>query len=84
MVVFLSLLAFQAEAQSDLTITFVDSVQTSCQNDASATIAVSGGQAPYTAYWIIYSQTTPPGPGTDGIDTVAVGTFKTGHRSKRA
>jgi hypothetical protein len=72
-VVFLSLLAFQAEAQSDLTITFVDSVQTSCQDDASATIAVSGGQAPYTAYWIIYSQTTPPGPGSNGPDTVAVG-----------
>jgi len=73
MAFFLSVLTFHVNAQSNLTITFADSVQTSCQNDASATIEVSGGQAPYTAYWIVYNQLPTPPTGPNTPDTVAVG-----------
>lgn len=65
-------LSLNLNAQSNLTINFIDSVQTSCQNDAYATVEVSGGLEPYTVYWLTYGQTTPPG--TSGQDTVAIGT----------
>jgi hypothetical protein len=59
---------FTAFAQNPLQVQLTSS-DSSCRDDGSATISVSGGVGPYTAYWLQYSQS----PAGGGQDTVAVG-----------
>jgi len=62
-------------AQS-LSVSIVDSMLTSCQNDAYASANIIGGTAPFTVYWIRYNQSPIGGP--NGPDTVATGISVTG------
>ena len=67
--------AMALQAQTGLTISMADSNAVSCQDDAYATINVSGGVGPYTAYWLRYIDgvSNPPGPLGVQIDTVSIG-----------
>ena len=67
-------------AQTSISVQVVDSNLVSCQNDGFASLNISGGVGPYTAYWLRYNDgINPPGPsGSLQIDTVAIGTSATG------
>ncbi len=67
--------AMALQAQTGLTVNVVDSNLVSCQDDAFASITISGGVGPYTAYWLRYTDgVNPPSGGGLQIDTVAIGT----------
>jgi uncharacterized repeat protein (TIGR01451 family) len=68
LILVLSGLGFSVYAQNPLQVQLVSS-DSSCQDNGSATISVSGGVGPYTAYWLQYNQT----PAGGGRDTVAIG-----------
>ena len=62
-------------AQTTLSVQVVNPTVISCQNDGSASITISGGVGPYTAYWLMYvSSPTQPPVGQNTQDTIAIGT----------
>jgi hypothetical protein len=58
-----------------LSVQVVNPTVISCQNDGSASITITGGVGPYTAYWLMYvSSPAQPPIGQNTLDTVAIGT----------
>lgn len=60
--------AFCLEAQAQLSVSVINQTE-SCNDNGSAALAITGGTAPYTAYWIQYVS----GPTGGGPDTVEIG-----------